>query len=188
MSIEVLGALLAGVLAGSLALVAFGADSAIELVSATVVLSHLSSDADGSGGRGWGTSRLTSLLLFSLIPILGAAEVYSFASGVRPEGSLLGVAVAVGAVLIMPFLWYEKRKIGEETRCLPLSIDAFASATCFLMSVALLAGLLAENLWGAWWADYAATAVILAFIGREALESHREIRAEKLAQVTPRPT
>jgi divalent metal cation (Fe/Co/Zn/Cd) transporter len=186
MSVEVFGAVLAGVLAGSLALAAFGADSSIELISSTVVLSHLRSDAEGREGRGRSISRLTNLLLFSLIPTLGGIGAYSFLSGVRPEGTLLGVAVATGAVIVMPFLWYEKRRIGKQTRCLPLSIDAFASATCFLMSVTLLAGLLAEYLWGIWWADYVATVAIMAFIGREALESRHEIRVESLAQVDVR--
>lgn len=110
-----------------------------------------------------------------MIPIIGATGAYSFFTGLRPEGSPLGVAIAAGAVLIMPFLWLEKRRIGRETRCLPLSVDAFASATCFLMSIALLGGLLAEFLFGFWWADYLATVVIVAFIGKEALESYGEI-------------
>jgi divalent metal cation (Fe/Co/Zn/Cd) transporter len=99
----------------------------------------------------------------------------------RPEGSPLGVAIAIGAVAIMPYLWLEKRRIGRETKCLPLSIDAVESATCFFMSLALLAGLLAEYLLGLWWADYVATAVILAFVAREGAESYRELRDESHA-------
>ncbi len=176
MSVEVFGALLAGALAGSLALIAFGADSFVELVSSVVVLSHLRSDVEGSEARGWKTSRFTNGLLFSLIPVIGTAAAYSFLLGGRPEASPLGIAIALGAVLIMPYLWLGKRRIGQETRCLPLSIDAFASATCFLMSIALLGGLLAEFWFGFWWADYVAMAIIIAFIGKEALESLDEIR------------
>ncbi len=177
MSIEVLGALLAGVFAGSLALVAFGADSLVELLSSTVVLSHLKGDVEGSEAQGRNTSRFTNALLLSLVPIIAVTATYSFSLGLRPEGSPLGVAIASGAVLIMPFLWLEKRRIGQETRCLPISIDAFASATCFLMSIALLGGLLTEFLFGFWWADYIATVIIVAFIGKEALESYHEIHA-----------
>lgn len=176
MSVEVLGALVAGVFAGSLALIAFGADSFVELLSSVAVLSHLQNDVEGSEALGWKTSRFTNALLFSLIPIIGITTVSSFLLGVRPEASPLGIAIALGAVLIMPYLWLEKRRVGRETRCLPLSIDAFASATCFLMSIALLGGLLAEFLFGFWWADYVAAAIIVAFIGKEALESFHEIR------------
>lgn len=117
----------------------------------------------------------TTLLLFALIPAIGLGTIYSYATGLRPEGSLLGLVLAAGAVVIMPYLWLEKRRIGRETRCTPLSIDAVESATCFFMSVALLSGLLGEYFLGLWWADYLSTAVILVFVAREGIESYREI-------------
>ena len=121
----------------------------------------------------------SSILLLSIVPILGAGAGYSFLSGIRPEGSLLGVSVAAASALIMPYLWLQKKRIGKETRCLPLQIDAIESATCFFMSLALLAGLLAEFLYGLWWADYLAAAVILAFVAKEGAESYRESMTER---------
>jgi divalent metal cation (Fe/Co/Zn/Cd) transporter len=79
--------------------------------------------------------------------------------------------LAIGSVIVMPYLWWEKRKIGKETRNLPLSIDAVESVTCLFMSIALLGAFLAEYFFGFWWADYLATAVILVFVAREASES-----------------
>jgi divalent metal cation (Fe/Co/Zn/Cd) transporter len=178
MVVEVAGSIGVGILSGSLALLAFGGDSVVELLSAFVVFSHLRGDVTGSTGLGKQTAWTTTFLLFALIPTIGFGAVYSYLVGVRPEGSILGVAVAVGAVVIMPYLWLEKRKIGRETKCLPLSIDAVESATCFFMSVALLSGLLAEYFLGLWWADYLATAVILAFVAREGIESFKAIDAE----------
>jgi divalent metal cation (Fe/Co/Zn/Cd) transporter len=175
MVVEVAGSIGVGILSGNLALLAFGGDSVIELLSAFVVLSHLRGDVTGATGLGRRTALTTTLLLFALIPIIGFGAVYSYFSGIRPEGSLLGMAVALSAVVIMPYLWLEKRKIGRETRCLPLSIDAVESATCFFMSIALLSGLLSEYFFGFWWADYLATAVILAFVAKEGAESYREI-------------
>jgi divalent metal cation (Fe/Co/Zn/Cd) transporter len=174
MSVEVVGTVLAGVLAGSIALVAFGADSIVELLSAAVVLDHLRGDVEGSDAQGRNASKLTMILLFSLIPVVGTGAAYSALVGIRPEHSPLGIAIAIGAVIVMPYLWLRKRWIGREARCLPLSIDALESVACFLMAVALLGGLLAEWLLGLWWADYVATAVILAFVAREAIESYRE--------------
>ena len=174
MSVEVLGSIGAGLLAGSLALMAFGGDSLVEMLSATVTVRHLKGDISGDRSYGAGTARLSNALLFSLIPIVGVGALYSFLNGVRPDGSLVGIAVALGALAFMPYLWFQKRKIGRETRCLPLKIDAVESATCFLMSVALLAGLLAESFFGLWWADYLAAGVILTFVAREAIESRRE--------------
>lgn len=178
MVVEVAGSIAAGVLAGSFALLAFGSDSVVELLSAFVVFSHLRGDVTGSAGLGRRTALATTLLLFALIPAIGLGAAYSFVSGARPAGSPIGLVVAVGAVAIMPYFWLEKRKIGRETRCLPLSIDAVESATCFFMSLALLAGLLAEYFLGLWWADYLATAVILGFVAKEGLESYRELQHE----------
>jgi divalent metal cation (Fe/Co/Zn/Cd) transporter len=178
MVVEVAGSIGIGILSGSLALLAFGGDSVVELLSAFVVFSHLRGDVTGSTGLGRRTALTTTLLLFALLPTIGIGAIFSFASGLRPEGSLLGVVVAGGAVLIMPYLWLEKRKIGRETRCLPLSVDAVESATCFFMSLALLSGLLAEYSFGLWWADYLATGVILVFVAKEGVESYREIGGE----------
>ena len=175
MVVEVAGSIGVGIVSGSLALLAFGGDSVVELLSAFVVFSHLRGDVSGTGGIGRRTAVTTTLLLFALVPAIGLGAVYSFELGLRPQSSLLGIAVAAGAVVIMPYLWLEKRKIGRETRCLPLTIDAVESATCFFMSVALLSGLVVEYMFGLWWADYAATAVILSFVAKEGIESYRQI-------------
>lgn len=178
MVLEVAGSLFAGIAASSFALIAFGSDSLVELLSALAVLVHLRKDSDGSPVTGGGTAKVTSYLLLALVPTIAVGSAYAyFVAGLRPGGSPLGLAIAAGAVAIMPFLWHEKRKIGRETNCLPLSIDAVASATCLLMSVALLAGLLVEYVFRVGWADLAATFVILAFVAREALESAREARS-----------
>lgn len=176
MIVEASGSIAFGLIAGSLALLAFGGDSLIELISGFAVLANLRSDAIGSSTHSERmTGRITSTLLFALIPVIGLGAAYSFITGLRPTGSPLGIAVAAGAVIIMPYLWLEKRKIGRETRSLPLSMDSIESATCFFMSVALLGGLVAGFL-GFWWVDYLAAGVILAFVAREAMESYHELQ------------
>lgn len=180
MIVEVIGSIGFGLIAGSFALLAFGGDSLIELFSGFAVLTYLRRNAGGYERHGKKrTEQVTSALLFSLIPIIGLGAVYSYLTGLRPEGSLLGIAVAIGAVIIMPYLWLEKRKIGRETRSLPLTMDAVESATCFFMSLALLSGLLAEYFLGLWWVDYVATGVILAFVAKEAVESYHELHEEE---------
>jgi len=176
MGVEVVGSIGMGLISGSLALMAFGSDSLVELLSAFVVARHLRDDVGGSGTLGGRTAQFSSLLLLSLLPIIGIGAGYSYLIGVRPEGSIPGIAVAVAAVILMPYLWLQKRKIGDETNCLPLKIDSLESATCFFMSLALLGGLLAESLLGLWWADYLATGAILAFVAREAAASFNQAR------------
>jgi divalent metal cation (Fe/Co/Zn/Cd) transporter len=173
MAVEVVGSIGIGLLSGSLALLAFGSDSLIEIMSGLAVTLHLRRDSTGSSGLGERTERLTKFLLAALVPIIGGGALYSFFAGIRPEPSLLGIAVALGAVVIMPVLWIQKSRIGRETGCAPLSMDAVQSATCFLMSVALLVGLLVNYLFGIGWMDYVATGVILAFVGKEGTEAFR---------------
>jgi divalent metal cation (Fe/Co/Zn/Cd) transporter len=76
-------------------------------------------------------------------------------------------------------LWHEKKRIGVAANCMPLTIDAIESATCFLMSIALLAALAINYLWEISWVDYVATAAILIFVAKEALESVSEMREAK---------
>jgi len=166
-------------MAGSLALLAFGGDSLIELISGLAVLVYLQRDASGSDMHGnKRTGQVTSALLFSLIPTIGIGAVYSYLAGLRPEGSPIGIAVATGAVIIMPYLWLQKSRIGRETRSLPLSMDAIESVTCFFMSVALLGGLILEYFVGLWWVDYLAAGAIIAFVTKEAIESYNELHEE----------
>ena len=179
MTIECVVSIGAGLFSGSIALVAFGGDSFVELLSSCVVTGHLRRIV---GGKSIGFERDTraekaeAFLLFSLIPIIGLGAVYSYLSRIQAEASPLGIAVTLGAVVIMPLLWYEKAHIGHATDCLPLTMDAIESATCFLMSVALLTSLLINYIWKISWVDYVATIIILCFIARETLEAISEIK------------
>ena len=181
MTVEALGAIAAGLFAGSVALLAFGGDSIIELASSVAVLGHLRTEERGEGtdDKTERAERATLVLLFLLIPIIGLGAAYAYYSGVEPEPSVLGILIAVGSLVIMPVLWFEKRRIGKEANCLPIEVDATESATCFLMSVALLVGLIANFMWRLWWVDYLATVVILLFIAREGVEALQNFRVNR---------
>jgi len=179
MVVECLVALSAGFMASSLALLAFGGDSVIELISSWTVLSYLrrmrtsTGDIEENHSAEW----ITTILLFLLIPTIGFGMIDSYLAGIVPESSVLGIGVAVAAVIGMPILAIEKKRIGSAGNLLPLSIDAVESWTCFYMSLALLVGLLTNYLWRVWWVDYVAAGVILIFVLREALEALEEIRS-----------
>jgi len=183
MLIESLVAVSAGLFAGSFALLAFGGDSFIELISSFAVLAYMRRMIrNPSLGRtelgAESVERLTAILLVVLLPVIGLGIVYAFVVGHQPESSLSGMAVALGAVIIMPILWFEKRRVGREANILPLSIDAVESATCFVMSVALLAGLLINYFFGVWWIDFVVAVVILMFVAKEASDAFSEIKAQ----------
>ena len=179
MIVECLVALSAGLLASSFALLAFGGDSVIELISSWTVLSYLRrmKTSGGDVEENHSTEWITTILLFLLIPTIGFGMIDSYLAGIVPESSVLGIGVAIAAVIGMPVLAVEKKRIGSAGNLLPLSIDAIESWTCFYMSLALLVGLLMNYLWKIWWVDYVAAAVILVFVLREALEALEEIRS-----------
>jgi divalent metal cation (Fe/Co/Zn/Cd) transporter len=182
MIVESIVAVGAGLSSGSLALIAFGGDSFIELISSYTVayyLGRVTQCEDGRSERDERVERFTAILLVVLIPVIGLGALYSYWSGVKAEASPLGIAIACGAVVIMPVFWYEKKRIGKATDCLPLTIDAIESLTCFLMSLALLVGLLVNYLWKLWWADYLATAVILIFVAKETIEAMSKLKEHK---------
>jgi divalent metal cation (Fe/Co/Zn/Cd) transporter len=182
MSIEVIASVIAGLIIGkSFALLAFGGDSVIELISAYTVWSYLRklvmgiSAAEAESKR---TEKLATSLLILLIPVIAGGAIYSFYLEIKPEASPLGIAVGIGAVIIMPILWIKKKRIGSDGSILPLTIDAIESATCFFMSIALLGGLLVNYFVHIAWADYIATAIILGFVALEIKESIEEIKTE----------
>ena len=179
MIVECLIAISAGFMASSLALLAFGGDSMIELISSWTVLSYLQrmktsiESVEENNKAEW----ITTILLFLLIPTIGFGIIYSYLARIVPEASPLGIAVAIAAVIGMPVLAVEKKRIGSAANLLPLSIDAIESWTCFFMSLALLGGVLLNYFWKIWWVDYVAAGVILAFVLREALEALEEVRS-----------
>lgn len=178
MTVEVIASIVAGLIVGkSFALLAFGGDSVIEFVSAYAVLDYLRKMNKGilaGESESERTEKITTSLLILLIPVIAGGAVYSYFSGIKPEASPLGIAVALGAVIIMPILWIQKKRIGRDGNILPLTIDAVESATCFFMSVALLGGLLLNYFAHVTWADYVATAIILGFVALEIRESLEE--------------
>jgi divalent metal cation (Fe/Co/Zn/Cd) transporter len=181
MTVEVISSIIAGfVISKSIALIAFGGDSVVELISAYAVFDYLRSLGQGNYTKekvqSKRTEKIATVLLIALIPIISGGAAVSYFSGIKPEASALGLIVALGASIIMPILWIEKKRIGRIANIPPLAIDATESATCFFMSLALLGGLLANYLFGITWSDYIATAIILGFVALEVRESLEEMQ------------
>ncbi|MEA2507186.1 MAG: hypothetical protein QOH48_1804 [Actinomycetota bacterium] len=161
-------AIVAGIVAHSVALTGFGLDSVIEIGAAGVVLWQLGS-ADER--RIHTAHRLISLSLYGLAAYISAESVYTLFRQERPEHSLLGIAIAAMALLIMPSIARAKRRLGKETGNAALVADASESSLCAYLSAILLVGLLLNAAWGWWWADPVAGLGIAAFAFREGRET-----------------
>ncbi|MCL4519919.1 MAG: cation transporter [Thaumarchaeota archaeon] len=182
MTIEIIASIIAGLIVGkSFALLAFGGDSIIEFISAYAVWNYLVKMNKGvivGELESEKTEKIATTFLILLVPVIVSGAIYSYFSGIKPEASPLGIGIALGAVIIMPILWIEKKRIGRRGNILPLTIDAIESSTCFFMSLALLGGLLLNYLFRITWADYISTAIILGFVVLEIKESLEEVRRE----------
>jgi divalent metal cation (Fe/Co/Zn/Cd) transporter len=172
MSVEAVVSLLAAWLARSPALLAFGGDSAIELVSAVVVYWRFRSK--GSAER---TERLAAKITGSLLFALAAYVVLVAALAllghreVRP--SYLGIVVLIVAAIAMPVLARQKRRLSALTASAALRADAAESALCGYLSIIALAGLVANAIWGITWADPVAALCLIPLVMREGWQAFK---------------
>jgi len=170
MSIEAALSLWSAWKARSPALVAFGGDSAIELLSAVVVLWRFRHDA--SEHKEKRAARVAGGLLFVLAACVVLVSMMSLRGYRSPKPSYLGMAVLATAALVMPWLAREKRRLSAVTGSAALRADAGESAICFYLSIIALLGLAAHTLFQIEWADpIAALAItpLIVFEGREAM-------------------
>ena len=172
MCVEAAVSLIAAWRAQSPALLAFGGDSAIELVSALVVYWRFRFCSTGMKAEEL-AARIAGGLLFALAAFVqlasGAALLWN--REVRP--SLAGIALLLVAAMVMPWLAGQKRKLSATASSAALRADAAESAVCGYMAWIALAGLSVNAVWGIKWADPAAALCLIPFILREGWEAVR---------------
>jgi divalent metal cation (Fe/Co/Zn/Cd) transporter len=176
MVIELVAAVVTGIMAHSVALIAFGVDSGIELFTAIVVLRQLVLHTERAGEeeldrRERQASRLVGWGLCGLIAYIVASSAWSLASGSRPESSPGGMALAVAALVIMPLLWRWRLGLAARLDSPALRADAACSLVCLYLSATLLVGLLLNRLLGWWWADPLTALAMIWWIRGEADEA-----------------
>ncbi|HKQ05633.1 MAG TPA: cation transporter [Blastocatellia bacterium] len=174
-SLEGLIAVVAGLLAGSIALVGFGFDSLIEVTSGAVLLWRLNADVDET--RRERVEAIAHRLVGGCFMALAAYVTYdsikSFVRHEAPEESLPGILLAVASLIVMPLLVHAKRKVARGINSGALMADAKQTEVCTYLSAILLGGLLLNALFGWWWADPAAALVMVPIIVKEGVEGLR---------------
>jgi len=165
-----------GIAASSLSLVAFGADSLIELASAGVLLWRLHVElregADFPEAVEHRASRVAGALLFTLAIYVVISAVYSFWTRSGQDFSLPGFILAIMAMPIMWWLAKAKMRTADQIGSRALRADAVESITCGYLSVVLVVGLLVQLLMpGWWWIDSVTSLAIVYFVVKEAREA-----------------
>ena len=181
MVIEAVAAVLAGVMAHSVALIAFGADSVIELVAGGALLYRLYVEANQGGTQRVekaerSASWIVGIALLALAAYIVIFSVVSLFTKSRPEANALGIGIAVASSILMPFIAATKKRVGRRIGSKALISDGACSMVCAYMSWILLAGVAATALLGWWWADSVAAIGFVWFVTREGLEAVNEAR------------
>jgi len=172
MTVEAAISLAAAWIARSPALLAFGGDSAIELLSAIVVLwgfrAHpVQEESDTLAAR------IAALMLFMLAAYVAVVSAMTVLGHSEAKTTYLGIAILIAAASIMPWLAKEKRKLSAVTGSAALRADAAESALCAYLSLVALVGLGVNAIWHVTWADPVAALVIVPIIVREGWETMR---------------
>ena len=170
-AMEVIVALAAGVKAGSVALVAFGLDSVIEVIAAVSVLWRFKQSTLEAQRAEDRSTRVVGATFFGLAAFVGYKSVTDLYFRRAPQGSLPGIILAAAALVTMSLLGISKRNLGTQLNSRVLLADSAESLACAYFSVALLLGLVLNAWFRWWWADPAAALAIAALMVREGFET-----------------
>lgn len=172
--VEGIVSVVAGWLAGSIALTSFGLDSGVESLSGVVLIWRLKKHGNVPEDEEENAEAAAVRFVGFSFLLLGLYVLYESVKKLllleRPEPTLLGILIAALSIITMPALSYLKLKTARELGSRSLEADSKETLVCALLSVALLLGLGLNYTLGVWWADPAAALVIVAFLFKEGLE------------------
>jgi divalent metal cation (Fe/Co/Zn/Cd) transporter len=178
-TVEGVVAVTAGIVAGSVSLVGFGFDSAIEVSAALIVTWRLAQERREGCTQG-ADARATKAIAVSfavLAAYVGVEATRDLATGAEPEASVAGVAIAALSLVVMPFLARAKARLAPVLGSAAAAADAAQTNLCALLSAVVLVGVGSNWLLGWWWSDPVAGLVVA---GLAAVEASRAWRAESL--------
>jgi divalent metal cation (Fe/Co/Zn/Cd) transporter len=169
-AIEAAIGLVAGIAAGSVALVGFALDSVVEASSGGILLWRLRSEAHG--GRPTEdverrAIRLVAVAFLALAAYVGGRAAFDLFSQTRPQESPVGIGLAIASLIVMPILARRKNIVARELDSRALQADSTQTTLCTYLSAILLFGLVTNALFGWWWADSIAGLGIAAFAAKE---------------------
>jgi divalent metal cation (Fe/Co/Zn/Cd) transporter len=173
MTLEGTIAILAGVLAGSVALIGFGLDSAIEGFASAIIVWRFTGSRIFSEHAELRAQKLVALQFFILAPYVGFESMRALLQGDRPDISWLGIALSASSLVVMPYLGIAKQRIAEQIGSAATKGEGRQNMLCAYLAGALLVGLVANAAFGAWWLDPVVGLLIAGVAVREGIEAWR---------------
>lgn len=178
--IEGIVSIIAGTVAGSIALIGFGFDSFIESISGGIIIWRFGKHGNSLPKKELEVEKKAIRLIGYSFFIFAAYVLYQSVTKLlfaeMPEASLFGIIIAVVSLIVMPVLFLLKYVTGKTMQSRSVIADSKQTLACIFLSVALLLGLGANYLFGYWWADPLVGLIIAAYLVREGFETLREER------------
>ena len=173
MTVEGAVAIFAGIVAGSIALVGFGLDSAIEGFASIIIIWRFTGHRVFSHAAEERAQKLVAVQFFLLAPYVGYESIKALATAEHPDASWVGIALAVGSIVFMPLLGIAKQRLADQLGSAATKGEGRQNMLCAYLAGALLVGLLGNALLGAWWLDPAVGLLIAAVAVKEGREAWR---------------
>jgi divalent metal cation (Fe/Co/Zn/Cd) transporter len=173
MTIEGAVAIAAGIVAGSIALVGFGLDSAIEGFASVIIIWRFTGRRVFSHAAEERAQKLVAVQFFLLAPYVGAESIKTLVAGDRPDVSWVGIGLAIGSVLLMPLLGIAKQRLADQLGSAATAGEGRQNMLCAYLAGALLVGLIGNAAVGAWWLDPAVGLLIAGVALKEGTDAWR---------------
>jgi divalent metal cation (Fe/Co/Zn/Cd) transporter len=171
MAVEGAVALTAGVLAGSIALVAFGLDSVIEGFASLVIVWRFTGRRLHSESAELRAQKLVAIQFFLLAPWVTFEALRDLVAGAQAETSVLGIVLVTTSLIAMPVLGIAKRRLANTLGSAATRGEGTQNLLCAYLAAAVLIGLLGNALFGLWWLDPLAALVVAGIAVREGISS-----------------
>jgi len=173
MTVEGAVAIAAGIVAGSIALIGFGLDSAIEGFASVVIVWRFTGNRMFSDAAEERAQKLVAIQFFILAPYVAVESIRALAGGEHPEPSTVGIALAIASIVIMPMLAIAKQRIADQIGSAATKGEGRQNMLCAYLAGALLVGLVGNAAFGAWWLDPLVGLLIVALAVKEGREAWR---------------
>lgn len=167
-ALEAIVAIAAGLVAGSIALVGFGLDSTVEVLSALVILWQFRGLSEDRERR---ALRLIALSFWALALYVTVQAVWDLGNHGTVSSSPVGIGLAITSLIVMPLLATAKRQTGRALGSATVTADSNQTKLCAYLSLILLVGLVLDATLGWWWADPLAAIGIAALAANEGREA-----------------
>lgn len=171
MTVEGAVAITAALIAGSVALLGFGIDSAIEGLASVIVIWRFTGSRRLSEQAERQAQKAVAVSFFLLAPYIAQDAIRALVGGDRPSTSWVGIGLSISSIVLMPLLGRAKQRVGERLGSQATTGEGVQNLLCAYMAVGVLVGLAANAVLGWWWLDPVIALAIAASAVREGREA-----------------